>query len=531
MASPASQQTNRQQVRLEFYHGEKQFRRLLDTLPAGAYLCDTEGLIIYYNEHAVQLWGRAPALHDPADRFCGSFKLFSADGSPIKHDECWMALALRNERAYDGREIIIERPDGERITCLAHVSLIHNDHGQVLGAMNVLVDITGRKRAEEALKEADRAKNEFLATLSHELRNPLAPIHSALSILRIKGTAEPEGQRALDVIDRQMRQMTHLVNDLLDIGRITENRLTLRRKEVDIADVVHTAIEISRPAMDEARHTFNVTMPRGSVCVDGDIHRLTQAVANLLNNAATFTPRGGHIELRVELRGAEIVLSVEDDGIGISSEKLEDIFDMFIQADHSPDRVHAGLGVGLPLSQRIAEMHGGSIDVESAGPGTGSTFSMRLPVMASSTQHTPQEERDDAAVETTRPNRILVVDDSADVVESMSLLLQLMDIDVRTANGGQEAIEVADGYRPDVILLDIGMPGMNGLDAAREIRRYPWGRDIKLIAVTGWGQESDIRRSKEAGFDDHLVKPMDPDVLMQFIGSLGSRISTRNNAA
>jgi signal transduction histidine kinase/CheY-like chemotaxis protein len=527
----SAEHVNPQHRRLDFYHGEKQFRRLLDALPAGAYLCDARGLIIYYNEHAVQLWGRAPKIRDPIDRFCGSFKLFTADGMPIKHDQCWMALALEHEREYNGLEIIIERPDGVRITCLAHASPIHDDAGRMLGAMNVLVDITDRKRAEIALKEADRAKNEFLATLSHELRNPLAPIHNALSILRIKGTNEPEGQRALDLIDRQMRQLTHLVNDLLDIGRITENKLTLRTELLNIEDIIQAAAEMSRPLLEDGRHAFDISMPREAVFVDGDVHRLTQAVSNLLNNAATFTPRGGHIALRADRQDGEVVLTVHDDGIGIGSDKLAGIFDIFIQADHSPDRAHAGLGVGLPLAKRITEMHGGSVEAYSDGPGAGSTFTIRLPVSVPNTQPAPEESPEAVPIAEARMSRILVVDDSPDVVESMSLLLQLMEIDVRTASGGQEAITVADGYRPDVILLDIGMPGMNGLEAAREIRRRPWGGDIKLIAVTGWGQESDIRRSREAGFDDHLVKPMDPDALMQLIGSLDAHASSRNRVA
>jgi len=268
-------------------NSELRFRGLLEKLPAGAYTCDPDGLITYFNQHAVQLWGRTPKLNDPVDRFCGSFKLYANDGSPIPHDECWMALALKNCLEYNGHEIIIERPDGYRLTVLAHANPIHSETGQLLGAVNVLVDISDRKMAEEALKRADRSKNEFLATLAHELRNPLAPIRAAVKILQLKSKPTPESQSALKVIERQTKQMTRLIDDLLDIARITSNKLELRCEPIELSEVLNAAVETSRPLIEQRGHKLIVKTPAEPIRIDGDLVRLAQVISNLLNNAAT----------------------------------------------------------------------------------------------------------------------------------------------------------------------------------------------------------------------------------------------------
>lgn len=502
---------------LEFHRSEKHFRRLLDKLPTGAYMCDAEGLITYFNQHAVELWGRAPRLYDRVDRFCGSFKLFKLDGSPINHDQCWMALALKHNREFNGEEIMIERPNGSRVIGLAHANPIHDEAGRLIGAVNVLVDITERKHAEVALKKSDKAKDEFLAMLSHELRNPLAPIRNALSILRRKGTEEPEGKRAVDVIDRQVQHMTHLIGDLLDISRINDGKLVLKKTDILLDDVLSDAIETSRPHMEEAGHELVVRISLDAAPLHGDAHRLTQALSNVLINAACYTPRGGCIELDVEQADEEIVITISDNGIGIPSDKLDGIFDIFAQGHHGLDSTHSGLGIGLALTRRILELHEGSITADSAGNGSGSTFTIHLPMMPDVDTPQPKDSTTDQHNETTSNSsdrRILIVDDNPDVIESMSMLLEIMNIDVRTANSGKEAIEVGETYRPNFVLMDIGMPGMNGLECARAMRQKEWGKKINMIAVTGWGQESDIQRSLEAGFDGHLVKPMDPDALL-----------------
>ncbi len=504
----------------EIDRSETHFRRLLDQLPAGAYMCNADGLITYFNQQAVQLWGRAPNLYDTVDRFCGSFKLFKIDGTPIDHDECWIALALKHDREYNGEEIMIERPDGSRIIGLAHANPIHDESGRIIGAVNILIDITEQKHAENALNKSEKAKDEFLAMLSHELRNPLAPIRNALSILRHKGTDQPEGRRALDVINRQVQHMSHLIGDLLDVNRISDGKLVIRESDVLLDDIVQDALETSRPLIDEAGHELVVRMVQEPVYVRGDTHRLTQALANVLNNAACYTPRGGRIELGVALQSEEIAIIVKDNGIGISSDKIDGIFNIFARADCSPDRNHDGLGIGLALTRHVMELHGGSITAESEGNGAGSTFTIRLPLSAKRDAQGPQDtvpEQWEHTSSSGSNRRILVVDDNPDVVESLSMLLEIMNVDVRTASSGPEAIELGETYRPNIVLMDIGMPGMNGLECARAMREKDWGKAANMIAVTGWGQDSDIQRSREAGFDDHLVKPMDPDALMALL--------------
>lgn len=501
-------------------NGELEFRGLLEKLPAGAYTCDPDGLITYFNQHAERLWGRSPRLNDPVDRFCGSFKLFASDGTPISHDQCWMALALKNEAEYNGHEIVIERPDGKRLTALAYANPIRDHSGKLAGAVNVLVDVSERKRFEVALRDADRSKNEFLATLAHELRNPLAPVRNAVEILNRKVPPSPETRWALDVIDRQMQQMTRLIDDLLDIARITCNRLELRRERIELSDVVNAAVETSRALVEARGHELVVSLPPRPIYLDGDLTRLAQAMANLLNNAAKYTEKGGHIWVRAEREDGHAVISVRDTGMGIPGDMLPRVFDMFTQVDRSLERSQGGLGIGLTLVKQLVELHGGTVSAESAGPGKGSEFVLRLPVVAESVKTLRQSTQSAELASNGRSLRILVVDDNEDATESLGVLLQLSGHEVRAAHDGIEAIGAADEFRPDVVLLDIGLPKMDGYDVARELRRQPWGREMVLIAVTGWGQAEDRERSREAGFDQHLVKPVDPTTLLELLASL-----------
>jgi PAS domain S-box-containing protein len=499
------------------YRSEMQFRRLLEKLPAGAYTCDAEGLITYFNPHAVQLWGRTPRLNDPADRFCGSFKLFAADGTPIDHSRCWMALALETGEEYIGQEILVQRPDGRRLAVLAHASPVREASGKLLGAVNVLVDISDRKRAEEELREADRGKNEFIAILAHELRNPLAPIRNAVEILNLKRSPSHEQQWALDVIDRQVRQMTRLIDDLLDLARITSNKLELRRQRIELAEVLHAAVETSRPLIEASGQELLVTFPPQPIHLDGDLTRLAQIVSNLLNNAAKYTARDGRIWLQAECQGAEVAVKVRDTGIGIPADMLPRIFDMFTQADGALDRSRGGLGIGLTLAKRLVDLHGGSITAASDGPGQGSEFVVRLPVAMAPARGRQGAGRDSGSPDAGLALRILVVDDNEDAAASLALLLQILGGEVRTAHDGLEAVAAAAEIQPDVVLLDIGLPKMDGYDAARAMRRQAWAEKALLIAVTGWGQAADRDRCFAAGFDHHLVKPLDTAVLMQLL--------------
>jgi PAS domain S-box-containing protein len=415
------------------FNNELPFRAFLERLPAGAYTCDSEGLITYFNQQAVQLWGRSPRLNDPVDRFCGSFKLFAMDGSPLRHSDCWMALALQNTREYNGHEIMIERPDGQRLTALAHASPIHNEAGVLIGAVNVLVDISERKQAELVLKEADRAKNEFLATLAHELRNPLAPIRAAVKILQLQSKPNQASQSALEVIERQTRQMTRLIDDLLDIARITSNKLELRRERIELRAVLDAAVETSQPLIEQLGHKLVVKAPAAPIQIDGDMVRLAQVISNLLNNAAKYTQRGGRIWLTATRKERDVVIKVRDNGIGIPAKLLPRIFEMFTQVDRAANGPAGGLGIGLTLVKRLVEMHGGTINAQSHGHGKGSEFVLRVPAAAADRPALEVKalgipERKAAGKE---PIRILVVDDNEDSADSMGLLMKLLGNEVR----------------------------------------------------------------------------------------------------
>ena len=505
--------------------GDMFFRQCwLDNFPAGAYTCDSRGLITYFNQQAARLWGREPRLRDSTERFCGSFKLFSADGSPLAYDQCGVALALKEEKECKGQEIIIERPDGERISVLIYSSPIYDDAGDFVGVINVLINISERKQTEDTLRKADQSKNAFLAMLAHELRNPLAPLRNATEILHLKMPPVPELQWALEVIDRQMQQMTRLVDDLLDLGRITSNKLDLRKDRISLGAVLRAAVEISQPNIQAGNQTLTFDEPADDIFLHGDLTRLTQVVANLLHNASKYSARGGQIWLSTENCENEIVIRVRDMGIGIPAIMLPRIFDMFTQADQPSDWSPGGLGIGLTLARQVVEVHGGIITVRSEGHGCGSEFIVQLPVV-DLPQQVPLHDSvaEHKAAYFTSELRVLVVDDNKDSTDSLVMLLELMGNDVQTARDGHEAMDVAEAFRPHVMVLDIGMPKLNGYDTACRIRAQPWGGDIILIACTGWGQDTDRQRSCEAGFDHHMVKPVDPQALMQLISSVGNR--------
>jgi PAS domain S-box-containing protein len=496
-------------------HTEKMFHQVLENLPAGAYTCDAGGLITYFNPHAQKLWGRAPKLNDAADRYCGSFKLFSTEGMPLKHSECWMALALQNGRGYNGEEIVVEHPDGRRLSVLAHANPFHDETGNLLGAVNVLVDISERTRSERELKEADRNKNEFLATLAHELRNPLAPLRNAVEFLQLKNPPSPDVKWAFDVIDRQMRQMTRLVDDLLDIARITNNRLELRKERVDLVSVLRTAIETAKPLIEASDLKFVVSLPPKPVGLQVDPIRVAQVIANLLNNAAKYSQPGGTVWLIAEARNSEAEIVVRDDGIGIDAPALARVFSMFAQADHKCD----GLGIGLALARRLTEMHGGTISVHSDGLGKGAEFTLRLPLAAAPAADSEPKPETATAPAGTRL-RILVVDDNRDTADSLQMLLHAMGNEIRTAYDGVEAVRCAEAFEPDIVFLDIGLPKMSGYEVAQALRKQQGDRKLTLVAISGWGQEADRMRSREAGFDRHLVKPVDPAAIFELLRTL-----------
>jgi PAS domain S-box-containing protein len=798
--------------------GHAEIHRLIEVLPAGAYTCDAQGLITYYNRHALALWGRAPKLHDPVDRFCGSFRLFGVDGTPIPHDACWMALALRDRREYLGHEIVIERPDGNRVTALAYASPYLDEAGCLSGAVNVLVDVSDRARAFEAqarlaaivdssddaiigktldglitswnagaerlfghtaeeaigqpimliippertdeersiidrlrrgeridhyetvrvtksgrrieisltsspirdatgrvigaskvarditsrkeseralvelkdelasqlndlkrlqelsvmlstaremqpildgtlraaaaieggemgllslcraetdqvevgaslgiertlaealkaipvgtggpvsgskphgrvvvedteldpaflgfrelarearfravhdtplvtrggtalgtlsiyfrhphrpseremnlidlcarqaadsientrligeLREADRRKEEFLAILAHELRNPLAPIRNALELQRRDPQNPDTISRARALMERQVEHIVRLVDDLMDVSRISRNKLVLRKEEAELSAIVQSAVESIRPQLKG--HTLTTQLPHPPVYLDADRTRLVQVFANLLNNAVKYSPQGGPISLSAERKGQEVVITVSDAGIGIEADMLTRVFEMFRQVEHALEFTQGGLGIGLSLVRGIVHLHGGSIEARSEGLGKGSQFTVRMPVLlgwkpesVSISSH--QEDRP-----TVGGCRILVVEDNVDSATSLGMMLEMMGNEVRLAHDGLVALHTAAKFRPHLVLTDIGLPRLNGYDVARAIRKEPWGRSMFLCAITGWGQEEDKRRAAEAGFNLHIVKPVIPGELDTLIRGL-----------
>lgn len=372
-----------------------------------------------------------------------------------------------------------------------------------------------RLRLLNELKEADRRKNDFLAMLAHELRNPLAPIRTAVKVLHLKGSDVPEARGARRIIDRQVEHLTRLIDDLLDVSRITLNKLELRRQPIELADAIAAAVESSRSFVEERGHELTVTLPPDPVYVDGDLVRLTQVFLNLLNNAAKYTEQRGRIWLTVDRQPHHAVVRVKDTGVGIPDDKLPRLFEMFYQADTSLERAEGGLGVGLSLVRRLVEFHGGSVEAGSEGPGKGSEFTVRLPILVEKPRlaELPQPSGDEAVTGC----RILVVDDNRDSADMFTTFLRLMGHDVHAAYDGVEGVEAAERIKPDAILLDIGMPRLNGEQVCRHIRSTPWGRDVVLIAVTGWDQDESRQRIMAAGFDAHLVKPVDPNAVIALL--------------
>ncbi len=743
-------------------------QRPLDKLPAGAYTCDQDGLITYFNRHAVRIWGREPALNDPADRFCGSFRLFDASGEPIAHDQCWMARTLQTGQEFDGEEIVIERPDKSRITVLAHASPVRNACGEITGAISVLVDISDRKRAddaqrllsaiiessddaiysrsvegtilswntgaerlygyqaeeiigspiqrlvppdqmaeeeatmaqiirgqrvqnyetkrvtrsgkaievsistspildsagrvigiskvardvsaqkraaaelrraeerftrftrhlpglawikdlqgrylfindaaerafqkpraeicgrtdheifpretadqfaqndklardnpagvetvetllhsdgvlhhslvtkfpipgadgqptliggmaiditarmqaEEALRDADRRKDEFLAMLAHELRNPLAPLSNSLQILRLTDDLSPAVESMRDIMQRQVDHLVRLVDDLLEVSRITRGKVELRKEPAELAAIVASAVETSRPLIEAAGHQLAVSICPEPLTVDADPVRLGQVISNLLNNAAKYTEDGGQIWLTARPEQGHAVISVRDTGVGIPSEMRPKIFDMFAQLDGSIRRAQGGLGIGLTLAKTLVEMHGGTIEAKSDGPGRGSEFTVRLPLVAAAPGPThPRTQRRESSEKFPR-HQILVVDDAPAAAQMLAKLLEKLGQDVRTAHSAADALQLVTHALPEVVISDLGMPHVDGLELARRLRAIPALKNATLVALTGYGQDRDKQRTREAGFDLHLVKPVSLETLRKLLQSL-----------
>ena len=493
---------------------EARFRALFDRGPIAMYSCDVSGRMLEFNRVAVSLWGQEPMAGDNDERFRGAFKFFSADGTPIPYADTPMTKVRHGQLPeVADMEVIIERPDGSRVTVIVNIVPLKNEAGGITGVLNCFYDITERSRLEkktlqqaETLAELNTRKDEFLAMLSHELRNPLAPIANAVQLLRIQKNEHPVQQRARDIIERQVGQLTHLIDDLMEVSRLTSGRIHLRLDHVTLDVIIKNAAETVRPLIDQQRHTLDISVPAEAILLNADAGRIEQVVVNLLTNAAKYTEPGGHIWLTVLQEGDDAIVRVKDNGVGISAELLPHVFDLFTQADRSIDRSQGGLGIGLCLVQRLVDMHRGSVTAHST-LGKGSEFVVRLPVVQSSALS--QAALTTAAASTRNNLRVLVVDDSVDAAETLTMLLQLSGHDVRTAHDGLAAVKTALDYAPHVVLLDIGLPGMNGFDVAKRLRQEATLANVVLVAMTGYGEAAARQNSREAGFDHHLVKPAD----------------------
>lgn len=627
--------------------GDVSFRKLAELLPAGLYTCEApSGRITFYNAQAARLWGREPQLDDINERFCGSCKLWRSNGLRLRHDETPMAQALLEGRATRNEEVVIERPDGSRVTVLvnidpildsmdriigainvfhdttdiklawearAHlaaivessddaiisknlngiitswnagaerlfgysrseaigqsvtmlipadrhdeepgiiervrrgeriehyetirrskggtlldisltVSPIRDVYGRVIGASKIARDITERKEIAkrlEVLREeaesANRSKDEFLAMLGHELRNPLSSIRNAVVAATLDGTNRV---RALNIARRAADQLTRLVDDLLDVARVTQGRVLLHKERLSLAAVVQRNVDGVQALMEERGHSLTLSLPSEELFVEADPTRIEQAITNLLMNAAKYTDRGGTIAVTVERDERRAVVRVRDNGIGIAPEILPRVFDLFTQAECSLDRAQGGLGIGLALVRRIVELHGGTVEVKSPGLGGGSEFAIRLP--ASPTGDLPGRAVEELPKAAAHPARVLMVEDSPDVAESLVLVLELLGHHVRVVQDGPASLAAARANIPDIMLVDIGLPGMNGYELAKAIRADAQLKRLVLVALTGYGGAEDKAQAMAAGFDYHLVKPVDVDTLGSLVSRIGS---------
>ncbi|MEO6445105.1 MAG: PAS domain S-box protein [Gemmatimonadaceae bacterium] len=493
---------------------EEKLRLLADTIPQLAWMARTDGHIFWYNRRWYEYTGTMPeqmegwgwqTVHDPdvlpkvLERWQGSI----ASGEPFD-----MVFPLKGA-------------DDTFRPFLTRVNPLRDEEGRILYWFGTNTDISDIKRMEQALRDADRRKDEFLATLAHELRNPLAPIRNSLQILKMPRVDAATVQQTTDMMERQVHHLVRLVDDLLDVSRVMRGKIELRREAVEVATIIARAVETTKPLIEVQHHRLDISVPTESLLLDADPVRLTQVVDNLLTNAAKYTEANGHLWLMARRDGDEAVLSVRDNGIGIAQDMLPHIFELFVQVDHASTKAQGGLGIGLTLVKNLVEMHNGSVEARSRGLGEGCEILIRLPLSA---QRIDEDHGRELGRQLQQPPpsgyRLLVVDDNQDAANSLAMLLKLQGHEVRVAFSGVAALEIANTYTPDVVFLDIGMPGMDGYDVARLLRQQPGLEHLVLAALTGWGQREDRRRTAEAGFNHHLVKPVEPKALEAVLAEL-----------
>jgi two-component system CheB/CheR fusion protein len=502
---------------LETEHSAAQLAAIVESSHDAIVGKTLDGVITSWNQAAERLFGYT------AQEMIGQsvLKLIPLERRP---EENMILSRLRRGERIESYETERLRKDGSRIELSLTISPVRDAAGRVIGASKIARDITTARATErelrsreEQLRAASQRKDEFLAVLAHELRNPLAPIANTLDTLRIGGIDQGMANEMLAVAHRQLQHLVRLVDDLMEVSRITRDAIELRKELLPLQTAVQSAVEISQPLIAERRHRLEVDLQPDRLIVNGDRTRLAQIVANLLNNAAKYTPEGGRIRLQLTREGDNAVVRVSDNGAGIPPDMLTRVFEMFTRLDRALERTQGGLGIGLSLVQRLAHLHGGSVEAHSDGLGRGSEFVVRLP-LATEKPHAVGGEKKQAELP---GRRVLIADDNRDAARVLALLLRTLGQDVHVAHDGEQAFDKAKEVKPDILLLDLGMPVVSGYEAARRIRREPWGKDLVLVAVTGWGQEHDKQRTKAAGFDHHLVKPVTAAILKELLAGAG----------
>ncbi|MEO7939253.1 MAG: PAS domain S-box protein [Burkholderiaceae bacterium] len=491
---------------------ETKLHMLADTMPQLAWMAQPDGRVFWCNRR----WHQYTGATLEQTQGWGWQSMVDPGQLPAVTEQWTECIA--SGIAFD-RVVALKGADGEFRPFLTRGNPLRDGDGRILNWFGTCTDISEMKQLEHALREADRRKDEFLATLAHELRNPLAPIINSLELLKRPGIDVAMASRTRDMMERQVRHLIRLVEDLLDVSRVMQGKIELRREPVELAAVLASAVDIAQGQINTHNHTLDISVPTEPLVLDADPVRLAQVFGNLLVNSAKYTEPNGHIWLTARRHGSQAVVSVKDNGIGISPDMLPHVFDLFVQADHASAKAQGGLGVGLTLVKKLVTMHEGSVEAHSEGLGMGCDFVSRLTLL-SSNEPQPTETQEDDTERVAPARRLLVVDDNEDAATSLAMLLRFMGNEVWIAHSGSDALEIAARLRPDMVFLDIGMPGMDGYETARRLRRQPGCESTVLAALTGWGQQEYRGRASDAGFDHYLVKPLDPDLLQGLLDSL-----------
>jgi len=512
--------TERRRHEEDLRQSEERFRLLVDGVTEYAIMMlDADGFVTSWNVGAERIKGYK------SQEILGKHLSHFYPSEAVLANKPWSDLAIARDKGRMTDEGWRLRKDGTLFWANTVITALHDQDGRPCGFAKVTQDLTERRHAETLADTAQRM-HEFIAMLAHELRNPLAPIRNAVALMGRKGLGDPTLESMRRTIDRQSLLLMRLLDELLDVNRVARGQFAIERELLDVRDVLIQSVESSRPLIDSRRHGLDVSIPLEPMRVTGDALRLTQAFVNLLNNAAKYTPEGGSIRLSASLRDAEVEIRVADNGNGIERDMLEKVFDLFVQADPSGKNSLGGLGVGLALVRRIVELHGGNVLARSEGKTRGAEFIVRLPV---SIEQVPAVRVDERQSQTALPKlRVLIVDDNTDAADSMNLLLESMGQHVRKAYDGLSAISVGRTFKPDVVLLDIGMPLMSGYEVAHALRADPSTAQSVLVAVSGWGQEADKKRTRAAGFRHHFVKPITEEVLRTMLAEISASRNSPN---